>query len=458
MSKQLVYDLETLKGLFLATFYNLETEEFKEFEISVYQNDLYSLIKFYNNSNIDEAIGYNNLDFDAQVMEFILNSFDSWHDKSGHDIAELIHKFVQNLIENSNYGIRVPYRNFSVNQLDCFKILGLDNEARRTSLKNLQCVLNMESVETMPIDHNTSVLTVAEVQAIKSYCKNDVKSTAVVYNLIKGDTDHALHKGKNLLILREDIQKEFGINCKNFSDLKLGDELMKVSYAKRIKKEVKDLPKKGTFRTSIKLEECLASYIKFKGKNFNELLEKIKGTTLKSEDALKYVVKYGNTEYNLMLGGLHSCNSNEVYIANDQYDIITCDVNSMYPAGIINNKVYPKHLGSELLEVYTEKYQERVSLKPFAKTDKSIAAKVEALKLMMNGFYGKMGSKDSLFYDKKALLTVTLSGQLSLLMLIEMLELEGCKVVIANTKRWCSKIWLTQGNSFLYFYLKVLSL
>lgn len=44
-----------------------------------------------------------------------------------------------------------------------------------------------------------------------------------------------------------------------------------------------------------------------------------------------------------------------------------------------------------------------------------------------------MGSMESWLYDKQALLSVTLTGQFSLLMLIEALELEGFHVVIANT-------------------------
>ena len=50
------------------------------------------------------------------------------------------------------------------------------------------------------------------------------------------------------------ISEEFGIDCLNYSDIKIGDELLKRSYAKEINKEVKDLPKKGFFRKEIKLK------------------------------------------------------------------------------------------------------------------------------------------------------------------------------------------------------------
>lgn len=122
----------------------------------------------------------------------------------------------------------------------------------------------------------------------------------------------------------------------------------------------------------------------------------------------------------------------------------------MYPATIINNKYYPHHLGKELLIAYEQQFKKRISLKPLTKTDKSAAAIADALKLVLNGVYGRLGSKESWLYDKKTLLSVTLTGQLSLLMLIEMLEAEGIHVIVANTKNWCFKIWLTQGTSLQF--------
>lgn len=133
MSRKFVYDLETLKGCFIALFYDRLLKTYRIFEMSEYENDLFSLVKFYNSENIEKAIGYNNLDFDSQVMEFVLKNHQSWFDKNGREIASIIYKFVQNLLEDFKYGVRPPHRSLSVDQIDCFKILGLDNAARVTS-------------------------------------------------------------------------------------------------------------------------------------------------------------------------------------------------------------------------------------------------------------------------------------------------------------------------------------
>ena len=56
-----------------------------------------------------------------------------------------------------------------------------------------------------------------------------------------------------------------------------------------------------------------------------------------------------------------------------------------------------------------------------------------ALKISLNGSYGKLGSMYSFLYAPDLMLTVTITGQLMLLMLIEQLSLNGIRVVSSNT-------------------------
>lgn len=54
-------------------------------------------------------------------------------------------------------------------------------------------------------------------------------------------------------------------------------------------------------------------------------------------------------------------------------------------------------------------------------------------KVSLNGTFGKLFSRHSIFYAPEFGIAVTIGGQLSLLMLIERLELAGIRVVSANT-------------------------
>jgi hypothetical protein len=55
------------------------------------------------------------------------------------------------------------------------------------------------------------------------------------------------------------------------------------------------------------------------------------------------------------------------------------------------------------------------------------------LKIVVNGSFGKFGSKWSKLYSPNLMIQTTITGQLCLLMLIELLELESIPVVSANT-------------------------
>lgn len=57
----------------------------------------------------------------------------------------------------------------------------------------------------------------------------------------------------------------------------------------------------------------------------------------------------------------------------------------------------------------------------------------DSLKIVLNGTFGKLGSVYSILYSPELLVNVTLTGQLSLLMLIERAEAVGVSVVSANT-------------------------
>ncbi len=312
--------------------------------------------------------------------------------------------------------------------------MGLDNSARHTSLKGLEFALDMHELETMPIHHTQKDFTDEEIQKIIDYCKVDLRATWTVFQLVLGNTEHELYKENNQIQLRFDIKEEFGLDCLSYSDIKIGDELMKKSYAEEKGIKVSDLPRSGTFRKEIKLKECIPDYIEFKTPQLQNLLSEIKSKKIHPDADFGYEFIFKNTKYSLLKGGMHSVNTNEKYISNEKYIIYTSDVASFYPVSKIRRKIYPKHLGVEFLNTYEKRYNKRVELKPLSKKERKIKGICDAIKLQLNIIFGKLGSKESLYYDMKALLSVTLGNQLTILKLIEDVEEIGCHVIVANTK------------------------
>ena len=108
---------------------------------------------------------------------------------------------------------------------------------------------------------------------------------------------------------------------------------------------------------------------------------------------------------------------------------------------IINNRYAPKSIGEAFLEVYELELvnprleHKRRSSDPNLSPDERAEQKqlANSKKIVINGLYGKLGSPYSKVYAPELMISVCLTGQLSLLMLIERLELAGIKVVSANT-------------------------
>ena len=430
----IIYDIETMRECFIVVCMEPEKTP-KSFVVSKWQNQLDAFIK-YTEENIDSYwVGYNNLRFDAQVVEWILRNYMHWHELSGLEICAKIAQKAQDVIHDANYDVFPEYREWDLflKQIDLFKIHHYDNKNRRVSLKRLEFEMDLENIEEMPIHHNKADLTKDEVFLSLQYCFNDVDATYEFYKITLGDTDHQLYKGNNQIQLRKDIEEEFGIPCLNYSDSKIGDEIIKKYYCQEKGMEVKELPRKGYFRKSIDIKNCIAGYVQFETEQLQQFLQNIKRLKLGLQDDFKEHIDFYGNVYSFMKGGLHTENKPEIFESDEEYEIIDWDVASYYPAIIITNGRFPAHLGKEFLRGYKQMFDKRLELKPLAKGDRKIKGIVGALKLAVNSVYGKSSDMQSWIYDRQLTMFTTITGELSLMMLIEKYEMNGIQVISANT-------------------------
>jgi len=431
----LIYDIETLKEFFLVVVYNPATDVYREFQVNRYKNRLDGLMAFIERHKDYYWVGYNNLRFDSQVMEWVIRNYENWHELSNLEITARIAQKASDVIDDANHEVFAEYResDLSIKQLDLFRIHHFDNKNRRVSLKRLEFEMDLENIEEMPISHVKESLTTEDITLITEYCINDVKATYQFYLVTIGQTDHPLYKGDNKIELRQDIEAEFGIPCLNYSDSKIGDEMIKKFYCQEKGIDYQQLPKKGFFRKSIDVNKCIAPYVSFQTPELKQFLARIKKLKLGMQDDFKEELHFYGNVYSFMKGGLHTENSPKVFEANEEYEIIDWDVSSYYPAIIINNARYPQHLGREFLRGYQAMFEKRLELKPLAKKDKKIKGIVGALKLAVNSVYGKSSDMQSWIYDRQLTMFTTITGELSLMMLIEAYELAGIHVISANT-------------------------
>ena len=128
------------------------------------------------------------------------------------------------------------------------------------------------------------------------------------------------------------------------------------------------------------------------------------------------------------VGGIHGSLSNMIVNENKSWAILDHDVTSFYPNLAISNRIYPEHLGQTFCDIYKDMFEQRKSF------DKK-SAENAMLKLALNGTYGKSNDKFSVFYDPKFTMSITVNGQLTLCMLVDMFYTNGVrfKIVQINT-------------------------
>lgn len=431
----LIYDIETPKGAFLLSVYEPRDDKYVDFNINEYDNDLYKMIKYLDLNKDKYWVGYNNINFDSQVIEFIWRTYSKWYELSGLEIAAIIWQFAQDTIDASNFGVFPTYREFELTfkQIDLFRVNHYDNKNRMVSLKRLMYEMDLENIEEFSIDHRKTDFTKEEIQNLIDYCHNDLIATNKFFEITTGRTDHPCYKENDQIALRENIEKEFGVSCLNYSDSKIGDEIVKKYYCEEANVSYKDLPKKGTFRKQIHLKNCIAKYVKFQTKQLQDFHKKIKAKSLKMTDDIDEEISFYGAKYTFKKGGLHTVNKNEIYKSNDKYMILDYDGASFYPRLAIVNGFVPAHLGKSFLNGYIKLYDKRIELKPLSKKDKLIKGIVDALKLSVNAVYGKSSDMQSWLFDKQMTIAICITGELSLMMLNEAYELAGIKVISSNT-------------------------
>lgn len=430
-----IYDLEVLKNYFLCVSLSLEGDNFDIFEISKFKNDLKKFVEFI--KELRGEIGFNNLFYDSQIQQFVLSNYKRWIRNSleGEQIASEIYAYSQKVIGNDGWP-DFRERDLSVKQLDLFRVWHYNNKARSCSLKWLQYSMDWHNIEDMPIKHYTLIEDRETADSIISYCKNDCLSTKEHYNITIGKTDNKLYKNIDKIQLRKDVHKEFGFNCLNFSDVKIGDEIMKTNYC--IATEIDKYDLKPVIKNqSFTFGDCFPDYISFRTKELNDFVDSIKDIKIDPENNdQKYKFKFGQATYTFAKGGIHSNDPKRVIIPLPSQILRDADVGSQYPNAIRKRKIYPSHLGIKWLEGYTDIINKRIESKRLYKETKEGKYKSfdEAFKLALNGgSFGKLNEKTNWQYDPFCLFQCTIGNQLEIMMLIEEMELSGIKVVSANT-------------------------
>ena len=418
MNEFFIYDEETYPNIFSIGFLCSKSGKRWEFEISEWRNDWQRLAKFVTalNSRGAFAVGFNNVHFDYPVLHYIMESGEN---VSAFTIYERANAIIQS---NDRYEFAIWENNRYLKQLDLFLIHHFDNIAKATSLKAVEFAMRAVNIGDLPYPPGTT-LTYEQSRELIKYMWHDIEQTRDFFKI-----------SKPLIDFRFDLSEKFGQNFINDNDVKIGTKyfINKLEAANPgscyTRDESGKLQPHQTPRNSVKVNEIIFPYIQFNNPEFNNALEYLKTQTIyNTRGGLSWEGFVDGVKYKIGSGGIHASVDRQSFYADDDHELIDIDVTSFYPSIPIVNRVFPEHLGETFCDVYAEVKAERLTYPK--KTPEN-----GMLKLALNGVYGQSNSEYSPFYDPKYTMTITINGQLLILMLVDRLMMvPGIKLIQFNT-------------------------
>lgn len=421
MQNDFIYDIETYPNIFTMAVEHAWSDTKAQFEISPWRNDIVALVEWcqWARNNGVRMVGFNNVGFDYPVLHYILQNWE-------YISVELIYAEAQRIIDtpwNDRFSNIIYDADCFIPQVDLFKIHHFDNVARSTSLKMIEFVRRSQNIGDLPFPPGTMIPEYGR-EMMHTYNAHDVSETKGFY-LASVDS----------LRLRDNMRANYGLNCTNWSNSKIGKEFLIKKLEEYDSNYCYDrssgrrTPRQTPRPHGINLGAVIFPYIQFEHPEFNRVLNWIRGQTImETKGVFKDVTaNVGGLEYAFGTGGLHASMSNTIVRSSPTHALIDVDVKSYYPTLAIKNRLYPEHMGQEFCDIYEEFYNLRGTF------DKKTAENL-AIKLGLNSVYGDSNSQYSPFFDPAYTMAITINGQLLLCMLVEaMLKIDGLQVVQANT-------------------------
>lgn len=400
---QIILDIECYKNYFLVMVQSVQTGKvvaFEQYAQRELQTDKLKAILA-----ASEVITFNGTGYDLPLLSAAVSG------ASCEALRALSDTIVVENITPWQFYKRHMVLELRLNHIDLIEVApGI------ASLKIYGGRLSAPKMQDLPIEPD-ALITPEQREELKLYCRNDLDVTLRLYKRLEQQIN-----------LRRSMSRMYGVDLRSKSDAQIAEavivsELTKIRGTKPTKQKIPV----GTFFYTP------PAFIEFESLDLTHALKQPfvverNGTVSMPKELEKTKITIGSSTYQMGMGGLHSTEKCVTHESKGGYVLYDWDVASYYPSIILNCELYPKHLGRDFLDVYRAIVIERLSAKKNG--DK---VKADSLKIVVNGSFGKLGSPYSALYSPDLLVQTTVTGQLSLLMLIEKLERHGLHVVSANT-------------------------
>lgn len=432
MTDPIFLDLEVYPNYFLAKFINMEGKV-REYEMLCDFDtgehlplDIDGIRRIMNSYT---TVTFNGQNYDLPILSLALAG------KGCEELKEASDAIIVHDMKPWNFYKHFKCQPLSYDHIDIKEVA----PGVMVSLKAYGARMHMPKLQDLPYDPDLP-LTRKQMRDVADYCFNDLDTTRELLRQIKGRVE-----------LRETMSAEYRTDLRSKSDAQVAEAV--------IKAELFRLSGKKLAKPSVKEKQFfykIPDYIRYKTPQLQEVLEMVRrspftaktnGQIEMTKELADTLIEINQSVYKLGIGGLHSQENERSFTNKNNHELRDIDVTSYYPSIILNQELYPENLGPHFLEVFKVLVDRRVAAKRTAKQLRSLGelsseqqieldravTTMDALRITINGAFGKLGSVYSALYAPDLMIQVTVTGQLTLLMLIEELELNNIPVISANT-------------------------
>lgn len=407
--ERFICDIECYVNYFLVAFRSLTSSKLIYFEKTANHDFNREKLEWVVNNFCH--VTFNGINYDMAILAMALAG------KTTQEMKRATNEIIVNGMRPADVLRMFKVKPIKPNHIDLIEVAPL-----RASLKIYGGRLHVNRMQDLPF-HPETTLSPEQIAIVRWYCVNgDIPATAVLHESLKEQ-----------ITLREALGAEYKLDLRSKSDAQIaeaviGAEVEKLNGRRAPRPEIEP----GTV-----YKYKVPSFIRYESQLMKWALEIVRNANFTvSEDGnvgmpeglKKLELRLAGGVYRMGIGGLHSSEKCTAHYADEKTILIDRDVTSYYPYIILNQGLYPQHLGKNFLKVYKRLVDRRLDAK---RSGNKVVA--DSLKITINGSFGKLGSKWSVLYAPDLLIQVTITGQLALLMLIERLEMAGIPVVSANT-------------------------
>lgn len=407
--QEMITDVECYGNYFLVIFTNLVTGKIalvEEYEGGppLDRRKLKWMLENYT------CVTFNGINYDLPMCEMAV------HGLSLAKLKQASDQIIQEELRGSDVRRKNKAPSIKCDHIDLIEVAPLF-----ASLKGYAGRMHSRKMQDLPF-HPSTILSANQIAIVRWYCVNDTHNTA-----------HLRETLKEQIELRYTLSNEYKVDLRSKSDAQIAEAVMAAELTRRTGIR----PKKPEIEVGTTFRYQVPPWMKFRSPLMQWALGVIArakfvvdytGSIAMPEEIKDLNLDINGSVYRMGIGGLHSSESTVAHHTDANYIMIDKDVESFYPRIILNQGMFPEHLGPVFLQVYRTIVERRLEAKRLG--NKPVA---ESLKIVINGSFGKFGSKYSILYAPNFLIQTTITGQLSILMLIEMLEYAGIHVVSANT-------------------------